>query len=197
MARLAEMGVAIPEEYRREMAMPGDWQTTSQRILYDDVKKEEEEADTKPNGLNIGVRKRKHEEHDEDEDEDEEADVPKTRRGWGTATLAYPTDGDDDLDTLLNGTTTARWGTHPFSTDDVKEETDSKDLRHDLATDIHQNSESAQQQPPYIKKEESPDNNDRLPLVTQETPNLVFKKEDPEVPDVVFKKRKPKNIRQK
>ena len=45
------MGVAIPEEFRREMAMAGDWQTLSERAIYDDVKEDEHRKDFKLNGL--------------------------------------------------------------------------------------------------------------------------------------------------
>ena len=44
MAQLAALGVAVPEDYRREVAMVGDWQAVSQRPIYSDaaaVKKEE------------------------------------------------------------------------------------------------------------------------------------------------------------
>ncbi|KAJ5324545.1 Zinc finger U1-type [Penicillium atrosanguineum] len=58
-AQLAEMGVAVPEEYRGDMALAGDWQTLS-----------ETKVDTE--GLegaakSIGVRKRKHDGDEEDE----------------------------------------------------------------------------------------------------------------------------------
>ena len=62
LAQLAEMGVAVPEDFRREMAMAGDWQTTSERLVYDnDFVKKEDGDDVKADGLNIGVRKRKFE----------------------------------------------------------------------------------------------------------------------------------------
>ena len=107
--QLAEMGVAVPEDFRREMAMAGDWQTTSQRVLYDTtqmdggIKKEEVFEDSKNEILNVGVRKRKY----EGEEEEEEAGEKLGRRGWGSTTRSYPgsTGHDDDLDALLKRTT--------------------------------------------------------------------------------------------
>lgn len=103
LAQLAEMGVAIPEDFRREMAMAGDWQTTSERPVYDnDSVKKEEAEDVKPGGLNVGVRKRKF----EGQEEEEEAGETVVRRGWSSTTRAYPGSGGDgdDLSTLLQST---------------------------------------------------------------------------------------------
>lgn len=102
-AQLAEMGVAVPEEYRRDMAIAGDWQTVSVTPL-------EKDEDAGGPRLNTGVRKRKHEEN-EDEDEDHAA-VTNVRQGWGTATRSYPGATDDtddlDLDALLSKTKTVK-----------------------------------------------------------------------------------------
>ncbi|KAL8846519.1 MAG: hypothetical protein Q9221_008395 [Calogaya cf. arnoldii] len=105
LAKLAEMGVAVPEEFRREMAMAGDWQIIAQRLIQDLVKKEEgleDFRDFKPDlTLNVGIRKRKF----EGQEEEEEAGATVVRKGWGSTTRRYPgADGDDhdDLDSLLN-----------------------------------------------------------------------------------------------
>jgi len=108
LSQLAAMGVAVPDDFRREMAMAGDWQTLSERLLYDEVRKDEDSQDTKPSstevkhqGLNIGVRKRKY----EGQDEEEEAGERIARKGWGSTTRKYGGSSDDiDLDALLNGT---------------------------------------------------------------------------------------------
>lgn len=98
LAQLAELGVAVPEDFRKEMAMVGDWQTASERLIYDTAKKEEDGGDVKPEGLNIGVRKRKF----EGQEEEEEAGERVVRRGWGSTVRAYPGQDDDkDLDALL------------------------------------------------------------------------------------------------
>ena len=106
MTQLAEMGVAVPEDFRRENAMAGEWETVSQRLItLDGVEvKTEEQVEAKPN-LNMGVRKRKIE-------EDAEAEALKLEEGrrrprWGTDTRTLPGD-DDDLDTLLGSTASFR-----------------------------------------------------------------------------------------
>jgi hypothetical protein len=102
------MGVAVPEEYRRDMALAGSWETISERRL---TPAEGGKEDAK---LNIGVRKRKLENN---EDEEEAQLLAKTtHRGWGNTTLSYPgaADEDDDLDALLSKTTAVK------KTDDSK-----------------------------------------------------------------------------
>ncbi|KAL2051925.1 hypothetical protein ABVK25_007840 [Lepraria finkii] len=108
LAQLVELGVAVPEDFRKEMAMAGDWQTTSQRLIYDTVKEKEVNEDVKTGGLNIGVRKRKFESQEE-----EAAGETVVRRGWGSTIRTYPGiggDGDDDLDTLLKTTKALKSG---------------------------------------------------------------------------------------
>lgn len=105
-AQLAEMGVAIPEEFRREMAMVGDWQVTAERPILPGVKKDEEDEDVKPETLNIGVRKRKF----DGQEEAEEAGETVVRKGWGSTFREYPAskDAGDDLEALLKGAGTAK-----------------------------------------------------------------------------------------
>ncbi|MDI1490795.1 MAG: hypothetical protein OHK93_001999 [Ramalina farinacea] len=104
--QLAAMGVAVPEDFRREMAMAGEWSVQSQRIIesggeIDEGIKKEEDEDDKKKVLNVGVRKRKH----EGQEEEEEAGEKVVRKGWGSTTKAYPgAGGDNDLDALLNAT---------------------------------------------------------------------------------------------
>jgi hypothetical protein len=114
MAQLAEMGIAIPEEYRQEMAMAGDWQITAVHPLDAHVK---DEDDFKSDGLNVGVRKRprekgeKGEEGEEEGEEGEEGEEDngvaaksRVRRVWGSSTKAYPGREEElaDLDSLLS-----------------------------------------------------------------------------------------------
>jgi len=89
-AQLAEMGIAVPDEYLGDMALAGQWKVVSQRAI-------EEPHPEEP--LSIGVRKRKHE--GKEEEEEEEAGETVVRRSWGVATKAYPTDAKSDLDALL------------------------------------------------------------------------------------------------
>ncbi|CAG8224439.1 unnamed protein product [Penicillium salamii] len=91
-AQLAEMGVAVPEEYRADMALAGEWQTTSETRV---EPQQGLEGPTK----SIGVRKRKHEGEDE---EDEPAPEMVVNKSWGSRLKQYPGAQDDrDLDDLL------------------------------------------------------------------------------------------------
>lgn len=200
-AQLAEMGVAVPEEYRREMAMAGDWQVVSERPLYGSgVKGEEggEEEKKHSEGLNIGVRKRKH----DGQEEDDEAGEMGVRRAWGSMIHTYPDprtqNGQEDLDSLLGKTKLNR-------------------LRDDLVKDhTSGGGGSAASPPPAINApqpgidgapNESPspippikqEDTDETKLVSYIDSSKPLK-EDPdgsEQPAVVFKKRKAKPIRHK
>lgn len=191
------MGVAVPEDFRKDMAMAGDWQTTSQRLIYEDVKKEEENKDVKPQGLNIGVRKRLF----EGQEEEEAAGETVIRKGWGSTIRTYPRasgDGDDDLDALFKTTRTIR-----------------KNV--DASNDPHISSSTAQAgegptpatmegdvktKTPQIKREES-SNDGQLSGTSQNATNpsttdaSIKQEEDAGQPGVLFKKRKARPIRQK
>lgn len=95
--QLATMGINVPEEYRSDMAMVGDWKTIS-RAKHDELPAEEP--------LSSGIRKRKLED-DEGEEEEEPQDLstePRTKSIWGKSTKRYPGGTDDDLDALLSST---------------------------------------------------------------------------------------------
>ena len=192
MTRLAEMGVAIPEEFRREMAMVGDWQTMSQRVINEEtleVKNEEQGEDTKLHGLNVGVRKRKHEEEEED------TDANLVRRGWGNTTRMYPAFGganDDDLDALLSSTATTR-AKQPAVKIEANEE--KADLKTSEIPRGIGNSSCDPADDPQVKVEETSNNLDNAPSLIQ-SPRLSELEVKEDV-DVVFKKRKPKAARQK
>ncbi|KAJ9627857.1 hypothetical protein H2203_003075 [Taxawa tesnikishii (nom. ined.)] len=179
MSQLAAMGIAIPQEYRRDMAIASEWSTVSETPVYREQEIKEEEDDdgdrTKLAVTSIGVRKRKAE-----DDEDEEEAAPKERKAWGSRFKSYPGasgGGEEDLDALLSGATAKEM--------EVKKEDESKEL---LAG---------------LKKEESvegasaiafiPDVNDPAPPLKQEDGAAdapVRKEEGLSMPPVVFKKRK-------
>jgi cell division septum initiation protein DivIVA len=87
--QLVDMGIAVPDEYRADMALAGDWTVVSQRKVEELVIDE---------SLNKGVRKRKF----EGQEEEEEAGETVVRRGWGSTTKRYPGEDTDDLDTLFS-----------------------------------------------------------------------------------------------
>lgn len=204
LAQLAAMGVVVPEDYRREMAMAGDWQTLSETPIYEDsVNKEEDVKDVKsslatsdPSRINFGVRKRKF----EGQEEEEEAAGRVVRKGWGSKTKAYPeSNGDLDLDALLNNAkpsapSDANLGS---GTDEA-----SQPLMGRRPTTTPGNSEAENSTAivePLIKKEES---------ISQEVPPslspsadgreaIVKGEDDAAASGIVFKKRKAKPIRSK
>lgn len=99
LAQLAEMGVAIPQEFRREMAMAGEWQTVSEKQIVPNVKKEP--GETKPNVQSIGARKRK---QGGPVCDDEEEERP-AKTWWGNRVKTYPgaEQSEDDVLRLLEG----------------------------------------------------------------------------------------------
>lgn len=105
LVQLAEMGAAVPEDFRKEVAMAGEWQTLSETPL-DEVtgaRMKKEEGDVKLEGLSVGVRKRKILE----DQAEEEAEV--RRNVWGSLTKSYPgprggEQEEEDLNTLLGKT---------------------------------------------------------------------------------------------
>ena len=197
LAQLAELGVAVPEDFRKEMAMAGDWQTTSQRLIYDTVKKEEDNEDVKTGGLNIGVRKRKF----EGQEEEEAAGETAVRRGWGSTIRTYPgaeKDGDNDLDALLKTKKALKSG--------------GGGMGRTALTDGYSRAEQSDKifngqevQPPVsdptqIKREESSGDAATAEMVSEQgaTKEVPIKhEEDTAVPGVMFRKRKAKPTRQK
>lgn len=87
--QLVDMGIAVPDEYRADMALAGDWKVVSQRKVAEPVIDE---------SLNKGVRKRKF----EGLEEEEEARETVVRRGWGSTTKRYPGEATNDLNALFS-----------------------------------------------------------------------------------------------
>ena len=170
--------------------MAGDWQTLSERAVYD-VK---EEDDSKADSLSIGVRKRQR----EGEEEEKEAGETVVKKSWGSVVRTYPgagQDGDGGLDELLRGTLIMARRTHdPTSTADER-------VLHQNTPNSLDNTSITNAQPgpdePIIKREELLDTivlpDATLGMGSGSIPEI--KKEDGS--EFVFKKRKPKQIRQK
>ncbi|KAF9887776.1 hypothetical protein FE257_009582 [Aspergillus nanangensis] len=173
MAQLAEMGVAVPEEFRGDMALAGDWQTVSQRVIGSE---EGEEKKT------VGVRKRKHETAEDEEEQEARREAERfVSKPWGSRMRMYPGKGqdDDDLDELL------------ASTKDIK----TGKLSEDVAA------EEQVEEVPAVKEESNdaaPADSEKPPLVKEELSATIPKDEPEDGPPaggVVFKKRKPKVMR--
>jgi hypothetical protein len=187
LAQLAEMGVAIPDEFRPDMAMAGEWQVTSERIV-------EPEVERKPQAMALGVRKRV-----PDEDEAEEMEAKKRR--WGSTYRSHPAEEDDgDLDALLSNAT--RKSKAPAVKIEMKSEM-KQDTVEGVKTELGINEDDAPTDRPMseeqklgIKREPS-DEETVLPAATTPETDLKEEGENPIATGVIFKKRKAKNIRQK
>lgn len=178
--------------------MAGDWQTTSERIIYEnDFLKKEEAEDVKPGALNVGVRKRKF----EGQEEEEEAGEKVVRKGWGSTIRTYPGAGDDeeDLNALLKGTKMVlREGEGLETLGSARSSRPEQADSHAKPKEGRPGLDS-----PAIKREESAGSSGELDTILNQTavaeaPPESFKQEE-DTPDfgVVFKKRKAKSIRQK
>ncbi|KAI9768329.1 MAG: hypothetical protein M1840_004937 [Geoglossum simile] len=178
MAQLAELGVAIPDEFRGEMAMAGEWQTVSERVI-----RQEESEDVKPDAHSTGVRKRK----PPGEESDEENADAATKRSWGSSIKTYPTaEGDTrDLDALLRNQAT------PKGKGKAEQTTGDGILGDGPETDCSTN------EPPIKREDLGKDANiSRTPPEGLQG-GIAVKAEEPLSGEVVFKKRKVKNVRQK
>ncbi|KAI1309228.1 hypothetical protein F5Y03DRAFT_348877 [Xylaria venustula] len=187
--QLAEMGIDVPTELRRDMALAGEWSVTGTRVI-DDAPNPDNEDDsgdvkpTNPDAVATGVRKRPKEESDDEKEEMEEkvqALFKKPRR-WGRDTK-HGVEDDAELDALLSA---------PLTKPPKKEEEEAEPPV--IKADSH----------PHIKEEES--ETDGLlpeavkPIIGEQSAGTSVKEDpdkEPSEPVVVFKQRKPKNIRQK
>ncbi|KAF7906657.1 hypothetical protein EAF00_000936 [Botryotinia globosa] len=177
LVQLAELGVSVPDEFRSDLAMAGEWQVTSERVIDDGS------GETKPDALALGVRKR------EAEDEDEEAKEAKKRR-WGTAIRTYPTENnDDDLDALLSHSGKGKGSDVKPETNggvNIKIEEKSEEYVEPLAN-------SKREEEPVVKPETQEDVEINIKQILEATEE----NSEPAASGVVFKKRKAKNIRQR
>lgn len=191
-AQLAEMGIAVPESARADIALPGNWQTLSRKVV-------PEPADVVDDKLNIGVRKRKF----EGEEEEEEAGEVVVRRGWGSTTKTYPgsTSTSDGLDSLLASSLFKK-------KKNVKQEEDTKqvpdiDIKEVVAPITGSEGVAAQinkgeEVDPLPSEEAKPDEPVSVadaPIKAQVSDEDLSRalREDKEVSTPVFKKRRPKN----
>lgn len=176
------MGIAIPDEYRGELALAGEWQTVSERVIRPDDDTEE----GKP-GSSIGVRKRKMEGDEEEQEARQEAER-FVSQGWGSRTRQYPGEQSDaDLDALLNSTKDVK-KVKLSAPDEGSKEKASKEG----ATPSNDTDQAAAQESelPSVKSE----GKEAAQLATTDTP-AVKQEEEAAPTGVVFKKRKPKVLR--
>lgn len=176
-AQLAEMGVVVPQEYRAEMALAGEWETTSETRL-------EPQYGVDGPTKSVGVRKRKHEGEDE---EDEHASEPVVNKSWGSRMREYPGAQDDgDLDDLLASThDIKKTKTFTPKVEFIEQESEEPTIakKEDAPTKLEPQ-ETAE--PTVVKTEPDPSSEP----ATDEKPQS-----EDAAPSIVFKKRKPKTMR--
>ncbi|KAF2019036.1 hypothetical protein BU24DRAFT_418627 [Aaosphaeria arxii CBS 175.79] len=175
-SQLAAMGVAVPESMRGELALAGEWQVVSEKVIGEEEKP-----------LNKGVHKRK---LDEAELEAQAAgELITKQKGWGKTFKSFPGkhgSADDDIDALFGK------GKKPA----VKEDPDVKSEQ-DVSGAPAIDSESGVKQEDGEAgdlKQEGGEGSSLANIPTQEEAEAsaaaVKKEEDAPAPAVFFKKRK-------
>lgn len=176
------MGISIPDEFRPDMAMAGEWQVTSERVI------DFEDSEKKPEALALGVRKRVL-----DEDELEAAEAKK--RKWGSTYKSHPTEEDNEyLDALL-GNVTRKGKLHAMKTE-AQEEVKER-IKGEPNVDDQSAISQGLEEPKSAGIKREPSDGDVPPIIPPLDSDLKPEGEERATPGVVFKKRKAKNIRQK
>ena len=208
--QLAEMGIVVPEDFRREMAMAGDWQTTSERAIYDSSPKresikQEDGGDSKGVALSLGVRKRKYggetgEGEGEAGEEAAEGGERVVRQGWGSATRTYPgtISDDDNLDTLLQKSRQVKQkGEAMFNLNSTEAGSDA--ARSNGEKLKLEEARSTSDLPPVGKEESTaiPAITEAIPAQTVEEAHKIKQEDTSAELGIVFKKRRSKTTRRK
>lgn len=197
--QLASLGVSLPDEFRRDLAMAGDWQVTSTTVV------QEKPDDANSGAIARGIHKRERTEEQLEEEEAVKSLFKKPRRWGRDSRTTGDHDASHDLDALLSG------GLSVKKTEEKKEEHDHVKEEDDSGPHV----KTEQEHPPI--KEEPSDEAGPLPAdvpaaateddagAKSDIPSIKTEDGDgaqepiggADTPAVVFKKRKPKNIRQK
>jgi hypothetical protein len=106
LAQLVDMGVAIPDEFRPDMALAGDWKSVAEEQSSGN---QPTTGQRTPDAVAVGVRgvrKRKIRDRGEEQEREEAGDAARAgqRKAWGSAIRHHPGDGDEELDALLEMT---------------------------------------------------------------------------------------------
>lgn len=213
--QLASLGVSIPDQFRGELAMAGEWTVTSTTIV-----PEKNNNDDNPDAIARGIHKR---ERTEEEIEQEEAvkGLFKKPRRWGRDAKTLTGEESEDLDALLGGGLVV---VKKKKKDD--EEDEDKPVKEEVAVGgsgqgsvkVESEQDVKAEEPELLPVKQEPSFNDDAPI-SDEVPAMPDEKAavppsiktegndtegnggsalDAAAPAaVVFKKRKPKNIRQK
>lgn len=186
MEQLAEMGVAIPDEFRPELAMAGEWQTVSETPVF--------EPGHDASAVARGVRKRK---LDGQEEEEEEAagtaasEMGRPRKVRGSTFRNHPgTGGDDeDLDALLTMTTGIKRKETKMETKTEEEQVKKEEDTTDAEPIAYNDPVKTEEESVSIKQE-------NLEVgVSKSEFGIDTGADAGSPPPVIFKKRKPKQVK--
>ncbi|UKZ83065.1 hypothetical protein TrVFT333_010866 [Trichoderma virens FT-333] len=185
--QLAAMGVAMPTDFRPEMALPGEWTVTKTTVIEET---NEADGETKIEAKATGVRKREETEEQKEEEEAMRGLFKKPRR-WGRDSKTMPDDEDEDLDALLSSAV-------PLKAE-AAEERGAVKKEEDVEDDDSSEARNPKMEDVSIKAE--PDTGAQDQQQSSIKRETVVKAEEAEessgITPVVFKKRKPKGIRSK
>ncbi len=193
MAQLAEMGIAVPEEFRGDLALAGNWQVVAEHRIKSEGDEEEEDKKT------VRIDRDKKRKMANEESDSEEEEEPRRRKPWGSTIKTYPggQSTDNDLDTLLAST-------RPVQSPAVLSESQAGDLPRPDRKDAGGGESATSEQPKdgtaTVKREPSDEMESNTLALMGNVSTAELKTEpelESEVSGVVFKKRKAKNIRQK
>lgn len=225
--QLASLGVALPQEFRSELAMPGEWSVTSTTIVQAhkaDGGDEEDEDDDAEQAAGMskarGVHKRRERTEEQLEHEEAVKGLFKKPRRWGRDSRGLA-EGSEDLDALLTGGLVVKKKEEEEDEEeqkDLKQEEDQRPVKDERVKEEEEEDEESgdvkKEDGNQTVKKEPEENIDPIPAdvkaedgkeaASPPLDGIHIKTEDGErasqaadVPIVAFKKRKAKNIRQK
>ncbi|KAG5920174.1 hypothetical protein E4U53_003941 [Claviceps sorghi] len=176
--QLARMGVSVPSAFLGDMAMPGEWTVTTERVVEGDGRER----------LAMGVRKRGGE--GEEEEQDAVRGLFKRPRRWGRDSKTLEDGGEEDaeLDALLGCGVRLKGEGHCGDDGGVKVEEEEEEHGRRMTRDEVAEGEDGEEKVKHEDVEEAGGDGDGD--VKRESGADVAG-----IVPVVFKKRKPKGLR--
>lgn len=188
--QLASLGVSIPDAFRPDLAMAGEWTVTSTTVV------QQNDENNNPDAIARGVHKRERKTEEEEEAEEAAKGLFKKPRRWGRDPKTAVDGGSEDLDALLGGGLVV-------AAKKMKEE-EEEEKQPMKGEEEPSNDDDTTQIPNEIS---AVANSDKSAVPSPQTMAATTIKTEDEgaarapsdtsAPAVVFKKRKPKNVRQK
>ncbi|KAK4179116.1 hypothetical protein QBC36DRAFT_323229 [Triangularia setosa] len=188
--QLVELGVNIPTELRKDMAMVGEWSVTSTRVV-DDGESANKTEDNKDDSRAVGVKRERERTEEEKEQEQALNGLFKRRKRWGVGSRSMPEEEDKELEELLSETVVK-----PKKEKDAEAKDEVKEDAPEVPSVKKESHDGPHLGTIRDVKDEAP------PAVVKQEPReggalLASSSKEPAAAAVVFKKRNPKNIRQK